>query len=62
MLEVPREQLLALLSLAEDLVIEHYDEYDAIPSDDDRELLLSMWGLLGVAVPEWFRRTFGWKI
>ena len=62
MLEVPREQLLALLELAEDSIDVQYGEFSNRPSEEDRDLMLAMWRVAGKEVPEFFRRTFGWKI
>ena len=61
-MEVPREQLMRLLELAEDSILTGCSEFGDNPTDEDRELMLSLWRRAEKEVPEYFRRTFGWKI
>ena len=61
-MEIPREQLLKLIELAEDAIQVRDEEYSNDPTDEERELMLSLYRLVGKDVPEYFRRIFGWKI
>ena len=61
-MEVPRDQLLALIELAEEDLYTQYSEFSSSPLDGDRELMLSFWRLAGKEVPPFFSRTFGWRI
>ena len=67
MVEVPLDDLLALLELAENEIWDKCSEYgrDPIrrtPKDEDRDLMLAMWKLAGKSVPAYFSRTYGWKL
>ena len=61
-MDVPREQLMRLIELAEELLWVQYSEYSNHPTDGDRELMLSLWRLVGKEVPSFFARKFDWKI
>lgn len=59
-ISVPRSQLIRLIELTEDDLLAQYSEFSNDPTDEDRELMLSLYRLVGKEVPEFFRRTFGW--
>ena len=60
--EIPisRDKLMQLLELAEDSLFTRYSEFSSNPTDEERELLLSLYRLAGKEVPPYFAETFGW--
>ena len=61
-LPVPLSQLLQLIELAESALIMQYTEFSNGPTDEDRDLMLSLWRLVGKEVPPYFFRYFGWTL
>lgn len=60
--QITKQQLIDLVYLAEDSIATGYSEFSNSPDEEDRALMLAMYGLLGKDVPQFFQRTFGWKI
>ena len=61
MIEIEKQQLFDLLMLAEEALSIQYQEFSNSPTDEDRELMLSMYRLAGKEVPDFFQRTFQWS-
>lgn len=57
---ITREDFDKLLYLAEEALDLRYSEFSNDPTDEDRELMLKMWALIGKDVPGFFCRNFGW--
>jgi len=53
-------QLMQLMELAEDELITRYEEFSESPTNDERELMLSLYRLVEKDVSIYFARIFGW--
>jgi hypothetical protein len=59
---ISRDQLTQLIELAEEDLVTQYSEFSNDPTNKDRELMLSLYRLVGKEVPPFFARTFGWSL
>ena len=59
-ISISRDKLMQLLEVAEEALYLQYSEFSNTPTDEERELLLSLYRLAGKEVPPYFAKTFGW--
>jgi len=59
---VPRDQLLHVIELAENSIYMSESEFNDPPTSQQRDLMLSLYRLVGKEVPPFFARHFGWKL
>lgn len=62
MVSVPRDQLMDLIYLAEEALYTQDTEFSDPPTDKDRDLMLSLYRLVGKEIPPFFSRTLGWRL